>query len=293
MSELQPRRILLATDLSARCDRALDRAAVLATECAAELTVVHAFERELYGLVRDPRPTPSWRQEPNLKREIAKRQIHEDLGTLDVPFDLILEEGAPADVIIKAAEELGADIIVTGIARGETFGRFIFGGTVERLVRQAKRPVLVVKSRARQPYKDILVATDFSEESRRAILSTARMFPKANLTLMHCYDSVTSAMVPSEDASQAGREFALLEYREFLNKEAVTALDIAKLPIFMEKGSIDCVIRDYAAHKSLDLLVIGSQGKNAITRALFGSTAERAMASAPTDVLVIIPERSS
>ena len=57
----------------------------------------------------------------------------------------------------------------------------------------------------------------------------------------------------------------------------------------MEKGSIDCVVQAYAADRSLDLLVIGSQGKNALTRALIGSTAERAMASAPTDVLVVTP----
>jgi hypothetical protein len=39
-----PRRVLLATDLGARCDRALDRAAALASGWQAELVVVHALE---------------------------------------------------------------------------------------------------------------------------------------------------------------------------------------------------------------------------------------------------------
>jgi hypothetical protein len=39
-----PRTILCATDLSSRCDRALDRAALLARHWQAQLVVVHALQ---------------------------------------------------------------------------------------------------------------------------------------------------------------------------------------------------------------------------------------------------------
>jgi len=282
------RRLLLATDLSARCDRALDRAAILASECSAQLTVVHAFEPDVYAMTRDPRPEPSWRRQPNLKRTIAVKQLHQDLGRLDVPFDLVLEEGSPADVILRTAGKLAGDLIITGIARGETFGRYIFGGTVDHLVRSASIPVLVVKSRARNPYKDIVVATDFSPASRRAIDAAAEIFPNANIMLLHCYASSSLARSISGDL-EAGRQIAEDEYKDFINSDPGSAARLAGLPIFIERGSIDCVVHAYAADKSLDLLVIGSQGKNILTRALIGSTAERAMASAPTDVLVVTP----
>jgi nucleotide-binding universal stress UspA family protein len=289
LSQLPLRRLLLATDFSARCDRALDRAAMLAAESAARLTVVHASEPDVYALVRDPRPGPSWREQPSLKQSIAVNQLHQDLGQLDVPFDLILEEGVPADVILRAAKEASGDLIVTGIARGETFGRFVFGGTVDRLVRNGSIPVLVVKNRARSFYRDVVVATDFSEASRKAIEATVRMFPSASITLLHCYEGAQSPLVPRVEADAVSRQISLGEYDEFVNRDSESASRLNGLPIFIERGELDCVIRAYAADKNLDLLVIGSQGKNALTRALVGSSAEMAMASAPTDVLVIPP----
>jgi len=39
-----PHKILLATDLSARCDRALDRAGILADRWDAELVALHVIE---------------------------------------------------------------------------------------------------------------------------------------------------------------------------------------------------------------------------------------------------------
>lgn len=291
---LPPRaqRLLLATDLSARCDRALDRAAILAAEWSARLTVVHALEPNADSLMRDREPAPSWRRDPDLKRAIATKQIRQDLGQLDVPFDVVIEEGLPPDVIMRVVNNMGGDLVVTGIARGETFGRFIFGGTVDHLVRSSTVPVLVVKARARHSYREIVVATDFSEPSRRAIVATVRMFPNALVTLLHCYESLsTMRLSAAADASNqyASRQHAIGEYNEFLNKDSGSLRQLSQLPILFERGAVDYIIKAYAADKPLDLVVIGSQGKNTVTRALFGSTAELIMASAPADVLVVPP----
>jgi len=40
-----PKKILLATDLSSRCDRALDRAAALAARWQSALVVLHVLEK--------------------------------------------------------------------------------------------------------------------------------------------------------------------------------------------------------------------------------------------------------
>jgi Universal stress protein family len=62
----------------------------------------------------------------------------------------MVEEGKPIDVILRAAKALGGDLIVTGIARDETLGRFGLGTTVDRLLRRSKVPVLIVKQRVRR-----------------------------------------------------------------------------------------------------------------------------------------------
>lgn len=285
--QLPIQRLFLATDLSARCDRALDRAAMLTSETSARLTIVHAFEADVYDMAVDLRPVPSWRQEPGLKQSIALKQLHRELGELDVPFDLVLEEGAPADVILKAADSPDGDLIVTGIARGETFGRFFFGSTVDRLVRSGAVPVLVVKNRSREPYRDVVVATDFSAASRKAIITAAKMFPGASITLLHSYEGTHSALMRPVEAGEISLKLSQREYQDFISTDPDTGPMLAKLPIFMEVGSLNCVIHAYAADKNMDLLVVGTQGKGALTRALVGSSAEALMASAPTDVLVV------
>ncbi|MEE1611364.1 universal stress protein [Microvirga sp. CF3016] len=60
-----PKTILLATDLSARCDRATDRAVALAEEWQAMLVVLHVLENLDTGGLHDFGPVPSWRRPPD------------------------------------------------------------------------------------------------------------------------------------------------------------------------------------------------------------------------------------
>src|SRR5690606_38851951 len=70
---MPPKTILLATDLSCRTDRALDRAAALAAEWQARLVVVHALQGT--ASISD---APSWRSEAD-PRALALKQVREDL----------------------------------------------------------------------------------------------------------------------------------------------------------------------------------------------------------------------
>ncbi|MDP2247560.1 MAG: universal stress protein, partial [Nitrosomonadales bacterium] len=75
-----PKRLLLATDMSARCDRALDRAAQLATEWHAELLALNILESS-----QAPDMALTWAygdEESNL--QIAQRQLKQDLAGLQV-----------------------------------------------------------------------------------------------------------------------------------------------------------------------------------------------------------------
>ncbi|WP_319799703.1 universal stress protein [Microvirga rosea] len=54
--------MLLATDMSARCDRATHRAVALAEEWQAMLTVLHVLEDADSGGLYDLGPVPSWRR---------------------------------------------------------------------------------------------------------------------------------------------------------------------------------------------------------------------------------------
>jgi nucleotide-binding universal stress UspA family protein len=151
------RKVLLATDLSARGDRALERAVAIAVDRQAHLTVLHAFEElNESSLTYDLHLAPSWRAPPDAVG-IAKLRIREGLQAelTDVveQATVLIEEGEPADVIERVAESQGIDLIVTGIAREGPFAArpVILGKTVERLLRRVPVPFLIVRIRPRSP----------------------------------------------------------------------------------------------------------------------------------------------
>jgi nucleotide-binding universal stress UspA family protein len=281
-----PKHLLFATDLSARCDRGSDRAVLLSMQWRSHLTVVHALEQSAPAISQSPQNLPSWRHFPDRRKMVAMKRVKEDLSGRDVPFDLVLEEADPLDLILRTISQLACDFVITGVARGETFGRWILGTTVERLVRRVKLPVLVVKARARSEYQKILVAVDFSDASRKALVTALGMFPGAHITLLHCYSSLPSAIVDSQTADNVSREMAVGELRDFLRAPDLPS-EVSDLPALIEHGDIGTVLQAYATDKDLDLLVIGSQGRNAVAAVILGSTAELLLSSAPCDVLLV------
>ncbi len=278
--------VLLATDLSGRCDRALDRAAQLAADWGARLVVVHALERDGAARGDGPRDEPSWRRHADARIAIAERQVREDLMGRDVPFEIAIEEGEPSDVVLRAASRSGCGLIVTGTARSETFGRMMLGATVDRLVRRAPVPVLVVKARARRPYARLMVATDFSQGAREALLLADSLFPQAAIALMHSYQPIPMMMAGRGEGDAAGRQLAAGECERFLDASGIGTEGRRRLQILIERGAVDAAVRDYAADKGLDLLVLGASGRGAVATLLLGSTAATLLASAPCDVLV-------
>jgi len=283
-----PRRILLATDLSGRCDRALDRALLLADEWKAGLVVVHALEPQYQAAIEAEHALPSWRRrDPNRRISVAERQVREDLLGRDVPFEVVIEEGEPAEIVLRVAEERGCDFIVTGTARNETFGRFILGTTVDRLARRASVPLLVVKARAGRPYSRIVVATDFSDASRRALEGVAELFPGRAVALLHGYRPAVANRISASAADETDRRLAADECAAFLAAADLTPDFRRNLQSFIEQGEIAWIVNAYAEDKGLDLLVIGARGRNIVLDLLLGSTAEHLLRSAPCDVLVM------
>lgn len=262
-----PRRILLATDLSCRCDRALDRAVQLAQQWRAKLLVVHVLEGTE---PRDPPPL-----------ELARRQVEADLEGRPVDWELALEKGEPAEAILAQAQAQGAGLIVTGVARRDPLGESTLGAIVEKLAKQAPIPLLVVKGRARRPYARLVVATDFSEPSRHAIACARAFLPEVETTLFHAYRLPFEGLIGKEANEAEVRAMAEREASEFL------ASGGAAPPLRLEYGWPEPALSAHVRKEDVDLAVIGTQGRTGLSGFLVGSVAKRLMASLPCDVMVV------
>lgn len=282
-----PKTILLATDLSCRSDRALDRAAHLSKLWGARLVVLTVLEANSQAMLDrdDVDDLPSWRRPPD-RESAARAYLVRDLPDALQDVEVLVREGEPAAVIAAAAAELGAELIVTGVARDEPFGRQVVGATVERLVRTSSAPVLVVRSRFR-PYREVLVATDFSESSGHALTAASQFFPDARLTALYAWEVPYAGLIGDGPFSEQWREMEQRARDEFLAKVDLPPEPRSRLNLLTERGQPETLVRAYMQDKGVDLVVIGSHGGGGMFGRLIGGVAKRIVHAAPGDVLVI------
>ena len=278
-----PKRLMLATDLSARCDRALDRAGLLAESWGAELVAVNVLD-----VANNPDQILAWagRASEREMREIALHELRRNTQGVKAPITLRVERGdEPADVLCNVADEVQADLVVSSVARSEVLGRFLLGSTVEQLARRLTQPLLIVRQRARQPYRRIVVATDLSAGAHAGLQAAARLFPGQPLQLYHAHD------VPL--AGLAGRADEALPVSRTAQQACEALLAETPLPpstavsIQCERGAVASTLPSYVRTHDVDLVVLGIQARAGLLGALLGSTALRLLQWLPSDVLLV------
>jgi nucleotide-binding universal stress UspA family protein len=288
-----PKRLLIATDLSARCDRALDRAVSLAREWQARLVVLHVLEDPERSVLDITEQLPSWRRPPD-PMSTTRRHLHADLGAIAGEATVLIERGDPAAEILRTAEAESCDLIVTGLARDELLGRFSLGRTVDRLLRRSRVPLLVVKDRPRGSYRHIVVATDFSASSRHALEAARHFFPQERLTIFHAYDAPMCGLMGDPASYQTEyREIAAQDCEAFLKSAYGSGADRQYPHVLIEHGAPDRLLRDYVRDREIDLVVLGSHGRSALLEVFIGSVAKQIMASLPCDALVVREPRAA
>ena len=272
-------RILAATDLSARGERALGRALDLRRRFGAQLTVLHVVEDDLPERIAARRA------------EEARELIHEVLSGRGEAADLRataveIAFGTGYAAIIRRASEIGAELTVLGHHRDNPWRDLFLGTTVERVLRQGSTPVLTVKQEPAAAYARVLVAVDFSVFSRRALEFACRLMPDGELLVLHGYDLPFAGFLSEPPPRQA----VLLE-GEILAQLQSLLRDLpvgpGKLKSQVRLGGAVQVVEAALGEFGPDLLVVGTHGRTGVAHALLGSVAERLMRRPRCDVLAV------
>lgn len=77
-------------------------------------------------------------------QKVLKYYIDAMKNSKTTKIDTIVKEGHPAEEILKAAEELGADMIMIG-SRGQRFSHAFMGSVSKEVVNRSEIPVFVAK----------------------------------------------------------------------------------------------------------------------------------------------------
>jgi universal stress protein A len=138
--------ILHPTDFSAESLPAFETACALASAGNGRLVVLH-IERPPLGTLGGTTLVPP------LPSEYDRQRLWQQLQSLRPPKQGIdveyrLEYGEPESVILKTAQEMGADLIVLGTHGRTGLRRLLMGSVSEHVLRGAPSPVLIVRSSA-------------------------------------------------------------------------------------------------------------------------------------------------
>lgn len=272
------RNIVVATDLTARSDRAIERAIALAMQWGARLFVVHAVE-DTVGLP----DVPAWHA-PIEPVNLARGRLRADLEAHATNAQIIVERGTAHALVLAVAADVDADLIVTGVARDQFLGPAKLGSTVEMLARRTSVPLLVVKQRAHGAYRHVVVASDFSKGSRSALATALEFNADARVTLFHAYDMPYASYALDRSAiRESGRATAEAMARDHLRK---TGLDSDDVRILVEYGRPEQLLPDLARVMAVDLVVVG-RGRGRVAAFFLGSVSMSVLTRAPTDVMLV------
>ena len=285
-----PKKLLLATDLSARCDRPLERARQLAAQWHAALELLTVREGP-----QVPAEVVQWLAGPEASTEAefdARRDIAREFEGCGFPVSLHFADGDVAEAIAQAAGRMDSDLVIAGAARVNTLGEMFLGSTVERLARSLGRPLLVVRQRARAPYRRILVPTDFSAAARLALATAARLFPDAQLIAFHAHEAGLEALADAAPAGAGGSGPGLRGER-FLDACGLPPQVRARIKVDSAPGKPELSIARYVREHGVDLAVLGLHGQAGMLRLLIGSKGEQLLRSLDCDTLLVCTEASN
>lgn len=141
----------------------------------------------------------------------------------------------------------------------------------------------------------ILVATDFSEASRPALVIAAAQAQAAGskVSLVHVFDPtpmIPPAAVPAprkmEESVAKEFEERVIEELKRIRKERLGGVGDVEV-VALRHANAAFAICDYANTHKVDLIVLGTHGRTGLRHLLIGSVAERVVRHAHCAVLTV------
>lgn len=137
--------------------------------------------------------------------------------------------------------------------------------------------------------KKILVPMDFSRFSAKALRYAEELAEKfhAELHMLHAFETVPimngEGIYFPPDVTAQEEEAA----RKILGEQEVNVSDSVRVVRELNHGHPFVEIVRYAKEKDIDLIVMGTHGRGAISHMLLGSVAEKVVRKAPCPVLTV------
>jgi nucleotide-binding universal stress UspA family protein len=140
-------KILIATDGSEYTKNAVDYGIEIAKSTGAKLFAIYVVDTAAFASIPMDAAWESMYELLKQEGDLAVKYVAEraQVEGLEVEGNLI--EGHPADEIIKYSEKNSISLIVMGTLGKSGLDRFLLGSVAEKVVRNSKIPILVVRGK--------------------------------------------------------------------------------------------------------------------------------------------------
>jgi len=135
-------RILVAIDGSQSAKKAFAKSIYLAQKCGSKLDVVHVVSCELGG---DSATTFELIDELKTKAEKMLDEYKIQASKSNVPMEITVTQGDPAQVITDLAKAKRYDLIIMGTRGKSAFQELLIGSVSQKVMHHASCPVMVVR----------------------------------------------------------------------------------------------------------------------------------------------------
>lgn len=281
------RRILCATDLTLRSERAMKRTALLARQMNAQAFFMHAVSDKLSGRVLRMKVSRAYTRLASESERVMRHAPYDATAAVDL--------GKPLDAVIAAARDYKPDLIVMAQPKRRRLDAMI-GTTAERVVRGTGCSVLLTSGAADRAYERVVLATDLTSASEHVTRTAVEMgvLADAETWVVHAFGlpyhdiGTSDAFRPVAGATRQDQWHSAAR-RDVLRSLDEVGADLARFHILTEQTSAPNAIRRALDDVQPELLVIGVSRWLAIKRILVGSVADQVFRSANCDVLAIAP----
>lgn len=273
-------RILLPLDGSTEGEQALHYTRKLArrTEVSVQLLRCYQQPSEVYLLPQLENLAADVLAEHNLANLISAYLDSQAEKLEGIACSTLVRCGDPASEILNQAPE--ADLVVMSRYGRGGLGRWLLGGVTTKVARSSPTPVLVVPGEGTQEprLQRIMVCLDGSEVAEQALQVAATLATRVGAELfLYRFVPLVASVDPDSE---------LLEAKEYVQKRQDDYGSLVS-DIIVQPGAMHNHIVTSAQELDMDLVVVGSHGRQGLARLLLGSTAEHVLHYAHCPVMVV------
>lgn len=288
--------IVCGTDFSEQAAQAVEAAAALATRLDEPLVLVHAVDEEsLTTLPADVRDSLCLHE---------RAQFHDELERLRAAKVEVIEDfraGKPDVVLVDAAIEQHARLLVVSSHGRKPPGRWVLGSVAERAAEASPVPTLVVRAAA--PFTGwaldkrrlrVFVAADFSAQSEAALRWVAwlRQLGPCDVVVTYLVPTLLANgpldVVPSPIVAGMLHRTEQVQARGF-RQRVRAVLGARRVRVRIEKGwdCSDAHLIQVAREERADLIVVGTHQRHGLDRIGHFSVSRGVLHYAPMSVACV------